>query len=235
MKHAVARPVRLMHLFICGTICLATAVSSPAAAWFLPLGEEQDHWSDASASGLVGGYNSGTGRLEISGAMNYTNGFEEGPGFTDVLGMITTFDLIAENLHSAASAPITGSLTLHMVDLVDLTAPHAVDSDFLAGTILDVKFPDPLLAPGQIEFLFRIDGGTAAPSFGGVGAHGGIKLNTKKSTTVDFSEGFSFDNADADVLGVVPEPTSLVMLGGCAAMGALILATRRQLRRVWRS
>ena len=73
------------------------------------------------------------------------------------------------------------------------------------------------------------------PSFGGLGAHGGIKLAMDESgaTATRFNASFEFLSADADTLGVVPEPTSLAMLGGCAVVGLLISAVRRRVRSAW--
>jgi hypothetical protein len=228
----IARP-KYVVLWVFALLTFASSQS--AAAWFLPLGPEAENGSDITANFIAGGYHQPSGKFTAAGfAMGFNDGLFGNPTLDPDYSFLSSYEIDIYDLQESVPGDGTFSsgtlkLTLDTSDPAntsELPPAYAVGPDLLTGNIIDVLFT----GAGNLELLFEVTGGTAVPSFGGLGAHGGIKL-TMDNSAARFNESFEFGNADADTLGVVPEPTSLAMLGGCAVVGSLIMAVCRRIRR----
>jgi hypothetical protein len=234
MQYIGVWKMRMIQMALCAAIVLAMVAATPAAAWILPVGTEQDHWSDISASGLEGSYDydigTDTGLFEVTGGN--AGAMDVGPGTPPDYMFGATYRIADLYVNSSGDvvAPLTGTLDIVPFNIGTLPSPHAVGQSLLAGAIEDVLFT----GPGELQLLFKITASTAAPDFGGVGNYGVIKMaifNNSDPLPGDFTADFDFFDSTADTLGVVPEPASLTMLVGGAAIGMLIMVASYRSKR----
>jgi hypothetical protein len=229
-----ARPKRFVLLAVS---LIVFTTSDSAAAWFLPIPPEpaDGSWSDIAAIGIRGDYDTAAPDLfQVTGGN--ASSFHLGTTLVDYNSFSAPFRISGLKIDSSGVVTTPGTLTIGPLNpgfSAIPNSPYTHGQNLLTGEIINVQFP-PLAAPGILHMLFRVTGGTAQREYGGFNALGGIKLTFKSgtgATAADFSAPFAFNGSStADTLGVVPEPTSIMMIIGCGCIGALFLATNRQRR-----
>lgn len=102
---------------------------------------------------------------------------------------------------------ITGTVTI-----AGETATYQSTGTLLTGDLFGFRS----LAEGQMDFLFSVTGGELAALYGGINAVGWIVLENTEIPDAQLGgyldNDFASDVANADTLGVVPEPGSLLLV-----------------------
>jgi hypothetical protein len=213
----------------------------------LPIGPEQDAWSDmAFPTGVSGSYTSGTmaftataspsNDLELGAEFGPSNpGKHYGSGGTLGGSFSSTLAVNGVTVDSSGAVTNGGTLTIKL----NGSAAGSIGPDYGISNGTDLligKVEEVLLdATGDntLDVLFSISGGALqnlhpvlgikfAPHNLGVLRFSGVTLPS------NFSGNFSLNGATLDVLGV-PEPSSIVLLG-MTVIGAV--AVGRRLRRI---
>jgi hypothetical protein len=225
MQLPTKRAAQITKSMVCGALAVIviSMLCKTAAASLLPLPPEEDDWSDIAVSlsgGAYGGsYNATSDLFSASG---YATSFDVGPGTAADYAMFAPTTVSGLVIDEFGSVTTPGTLS---VSLLSGVGPYPAGA-LLTGSVTDVLFVG--VTDKVLEMQFSVTGGSAAADFGGAGAKGGMILNMAAAVPGHFGSSFSFTGT-MDVLGPVPEPSSII-LGGCGAIGTLLLVLRRRSR-----
>jgi hypothetical protein len=228
---------------------LATARSA-----ILPVGVEQDSWSDmAFATGVTGSYNSGTKKLTISAtpSNDIELGEEFGPsnvgkhyGTGGTLGgpspgFSATLNLANVDVQADGSVTAGGSVTVVYngppANGTNMASDYGIagGSQLLVGSVLEVLLD--ATGDNTLDVLVDLSGGVLqtpganlnhdVPVFAPNGR--GVLRISGVMMPSDWSAGFSLNGAKIDFLGI-PEPGTIV-LGMLGLMLASLGGSRRRL------
>ena len=210
-----------MGLVLCG--CLAVLPS--AANGDLIFQGFHPSYPDISAVGLSGNYNGSTGDLTISGwAVSYNRGAEDSPDIS--FGDDCNYILTATVTHSSTTPTIcNGSLT------ISGTTDGGSDP-LLTGTIEQVGYQQVDDISANLDFSFRVTGGSLADAFGGIGAVACTAPNLSFDAPFngDFHNSFTCSDGNSDT-HTVPEPASLALIMTSIMTGLLVSVVRRSWKR----
>jgi hypothetical protein len=216
---------------------------SPAA--ILPIGVEQDSWSDmAFPTGVTGSYNSGTLNFTIGGtpSNDLEIGSEFGPsnagrhyGSGGTLGGSFSATLNVTGVTVANDGSVTNGGTLTIVH--NGSAADSIGADYgigagaqlLTGSVLEVLLD--ATGDNTLDVLFDISGGALQndnpdPDVGRFAPNGrGLLRIAGVTMPSDWTGSFSLNGATINVLGV-PEPGSAALVLLAAAVVSLAGARR---------
>ncbi len=219
---------------------IATALTcSSALAGVLPIGLEQDTWSDmAFPSGVSGSYNSGT--LALTVGATPSNDLEIGPEFGPsnpgkhygtggTLGGPFSATLSVSGVVVQPDGTVTSGGTLSVIFNGGAAGSLGTDYGIVAGAALLVGTVTEVLldATGDntLDVLFAITGGALQndnPVLGTNFAQANLGVLRIAGVTLpgSFSSSFSLNGATIDVLGI-PEPSSLALAAGLSLVAVL--------------
>jgi hypothetical protein len=202
-----------------------------ALASILPLPPEQDSWSDIFGT-VRGSYTAATDSLVINGG-SFASAFDVGAGTGfDYSGFVAPITLANLKVNGSGVVTTPGDFKIRLASPSGGIGPYPAGAspigDLLTGQVTDVLFS----AVGVLQMQFTVTGGSAAGDFGGVGALGGLIVSmvnsgasgaTANGFASDFSMNAGASASTVDVLGNVPEPTSILVFGalGMAAIAAV--------------
>jgi hypothetical protein len=203
----------------------------------VPFGSPLSEWSDIgvpTVKSMKYAISGDVGTFTLSGK---AGSLDVGPGFgadfAPFIAPTTISDLKFNAITGEVLSP--GQLVIFLTMPLALpNPPYTANTNLLTATIFDAAFD----APGVIQMLFKVTGGTAAPLFGGYNSIGALNINIipgdLASKPTSFKSGFTYEVASGvtgvtmDVFGeVVPEPTSFLVFGALMLMG-LAFTSRRQ-------
>jgi hypothetical protein len=236
--------------FAC-TLLTLLLLALRAESAVLPLGDEQDVWSDLSFTLVSGGvYNSGVltiGTAAVPADIEFGSQFgPSNPGWhygtTGTLGGTFSVSLLISRLQISASGAVVGGDNSIVTLSYQGGVPGSLGSDYgininrtlLQGTVQEVLLD--AAGDNTLDILFKILGGDLQevpnpdPSVGIFAPNKlGLFRITAPNLPSNWTSPFSFTNASIHAFGLVPEPTSaaLVTIGFVAA--PLLRHRRRQL------
>jgi hypothetical protein len=247
----IQQPIPRAIGFAC-TLLTVMLLAPRAESAVLPLGDEQDAWSDLSfplASG--GSYDSGfltIGTAAVPADIEFGSQF--GPshpgwhyGTTGTLGGTFSVTLAIVRLQIAATGAVVGGNNSIVTLSYKGGAPGSLGNDYGIGidrTLLMGRVQEVLLDAADdntLDILFTILSGDLQtvpnpdPNIGIFAPNNlGLFRITAPNLPSNWTSPFSFTNASLHAFGLVPEPTSaaLVMFGFVAA--PLPRHRRRQIR-----
>jgi hypothetical protein len=219
--------------------------NSHGVASVLPIGVEQDSWSDmAFPSGVSGGYSTATKVLNVGGSPS--NDLEIGPeygpsnpgrhyGTGGSLGGSFGATLSVTGLEVQSDGTVTDGGLVRVV--LNGSAAGSIGADYgitpgtdlLRGTVLEVLLD--ATGDNTLDILFEITSGAlqvdnTAPDVG-VFAPNGLAILRIAGTTLpsDFSTGFVFSSTTTvDILGI-PEPNCFLL---AASLGMVSMLFRQR-------
>jgi hypothetical protein len=247
-------PIQQLFPRALGVACTLLAVlllAQRAESAVLPLGDEQDAWSDLSFTLVSGGvYNSGflnIGTAAVPAEIEFGSQFgPSNPGWhygtTGTLGGTFSVSLLISRLQIAASGAVVGGDNSIVTLSYQGGSPGSLGSDYGIGinrTLLSGRVQEVLLdAAGDntLDILFTILGGDLQelpnpdPSIGIFAPNKlGLFRITAPNLPSNWTSPFSFTNASIHAFGLVPEPTSGVLVTVGLLAAPLRCHRRRQL------
>lgn len=231
------------------TVLVFALHSVSAAAIILPILTEQDGWSDMAVLGVSGSYDATTGVFKVTAGT--ASQFDVGPGgaadYTPFNASFRISDITNLVINSSTgNVTSNGNLRINLVNSGGVLPdpPYVVGQDLLTGNITNVAFN----GTGVINMLFTVTGGTAGTStragapennqipYGGIGHVGGLILTMggPGASATNFNNSFTFNTSSVDVFGEpasVPEPSSLVLVGGYVVLAGLKFGRCRRVAR----
>lgn len=231
------------------TLLLSHVVTGVASAAILPLGVEQDGWSDlAFPSGVTGGYDAGTKQFTITATPS--NDLEIGPQFGPsnpgrhygnggTLGDPFSATLNVTGVTIEPNGTVSNGGTVSVV--LNGSAPGSIGDDYgisngaqlLTGSVLEVLLD--ATGDNTLDVVFSVTGGALqndnpAPNVGKFApANFGLLRIAGVTMPSAWTSSFSLNGATVDVLAV-PEPAALTFGALAAALGCVTLARRRQMQ-----
>ncbi len=242
---------RALLLGLALVVSNSALLSGQASAAILPIGVEQDYWSDmAFPTGVTGSFNAGTKTLAItaSPSNDLEIGAEFGPsnsgrhyGTSGTLGGPFGATLNVSGVIIEPDGTVTNGGSVEII--FNGSAPGSIGDDYgivagaqlLTGTVLEVLLD--ATGDNTLDVLFAVTGGALqndnpdpdvgvfAPNNFGLLRISGV---TMPST---WASNFSLNGAKIDVYGI-PEPTAVTLGLLCAIVFALTGGRTCSLKRI---
>jgi hypothetical protein len=228
--------------FAC-TLLTLMLLAVRAESAVLPLGDEQDAWSDLSFTLVSGGvYNSGVltiGTAAVPPDIEFGSQFgPSNPGWhygtTGTLGGTFSIELLISRLQIDASGAVVGGDNSIVTLSYKGGSPGSLGSDYgininrtlLQGTVQEVLLD--AAGDNTLDILFKILGGDLQevpnpdPNVGIFAPNKlGLFRITAPNLPSNWTSPFSFTNVSIHAFGLVPEPSAMLLATAACSLSAL--------------